>query len=436
MGKLCLTLPPFSPDYSGVCSTLFSFDALTVIHDASGCTGNYTGYDEPRWFHSRAPIYCSGLREIDAILGDDEKLVQKVLYALEDVKPEIIALVGSPVPMVIGADMEGIAAEIENRTGIMSFGFSTTGIGYYPIGIQMVYKKVIQRILEEDEKQFLEKENIDKNRSKIVEKEEQSNTKDENNIISEKEYSVNILGATPIDFGNSTTLKDLEQFLIENGLKINVSLWNETKKADIVKLKNADCNIVVSCAGVELAEYMEQKYQIPYVTGLPFGEQYSKIWLSELKQHIEKRKTLKVDLEQKVAFMNKEETIVQQKMTLMNEENNRAESKVLIIGEQFQSNSIRNAIEIEYSIHCDVAGICGWNEKFAKENDKFLESEQEIQTILNQENYDLIIGDSLYKGLLYNEKKFYEYSHYAVSSKLGNHKVKSLIQKNIQINFK
>ena len=112
MAKLCMTLPPFSPDYSGVCSTLFPWDTLTVIHDASGCTGNYTGYDEPRWFHSRAPIYCSGLREIDAILGDDEKLIQKVLYALEDVKPEMIALVGSPVPMVIGTDMEGIAAEI------------------------------------------------------------------------------------------------------------------------------------------------------------------------------------------------------------------------------------------------------------------------------------------------------------------------------------
>ncbi len=379
MGKLCLTLPPFSPDYSGVCSTLFPFDVLTVIHDASGCTGNYTGYDEPRWFHSRAPIYCSGLREIDAILGDDEKLIQKVLYALEDVKPEMIALVGSPVPMVIGADMEGIAAEIENRTGIMAFGFSTTGLGYYPKGIQMVYKKVVQRILEED-----------------------------NSEISKKEYSVNIIGATPIDFGNSTTLEDLEHFLVENGLEINVSLWKETKKSNIVKLKNAACNIVVSCAGIELAEYMEKNYQIPYVTGLPFGEQYSKVWLENLKQSIKERKNI----------VNK---------------NSISESKILIIGEQFQANSIRNAIETEYSISCDVAGICGWNENFARENDKFLESEEEIEIILNQENYDLIVGDPLYKGLLHSEKKFYEYSHYAVSSKLGNTEAKSLIKKNIRI---
>ncbi len=376
MAKLCMTLPPFSPDYSGVCSALFPFNALTVIHDASGCTGNYTGYDEPRWFHSRAPIYCSGLREIDAILGDDEKLIQKVLYALEDVQPEMIALVGSPVPMVIGADMEGIAAEIENRTGIMSFGFDTTGISYYPQGIEMVYKKVIRRILEESD--------IYKSPDDEIKGEKSRN-------------GVNILGATPIDFGKTTTLEDLEQLLVDNDISINVSLWKNTTKQDIVRLKQGECNIVVSHAGVELAEYMKEKYGIPYVTGLPFGEKYAKLWLSQLKKAIEKGSCMECD------------------------------KKILIIGEQFQSNSIRNAIETEYGITCDVAGICGWREEFAREGDRFLESEAEIEEMLNDTKYDRIIGDLLYKKLLHSEKKFYEYSHYAVSSKLGNEQAKSLI---------
>ena len=406
MGKLCLTLPPFSPDYSGVCSALFPFDALTVIHDASGCTGNYTGYDEPRWFHSRAPIYCSGLREIDAILGDDEKLIQKVLYALEDVKPEMIALVGSPVPMVIGADMEGIASEIEHRTGIMAFGFSTTGIGYYPKGVQMVYKKVVQRILEEDSEPIEENENSGKN-------------------IEEKECSVNIIGATPIDFGNSGTLQELEQFLFDNDIKINISLWKNVKKEDIKKLKKASCNIVVSHMGVELAQYMEEQYNIPYVTGLPFGEVYAKVWLDELKQYITGMEDTKVVVSEKnIKDSNNEKKSLEQ---------GKNESRVLIIGEQFQSNSIRNAIEAEYSICCEVAGICGWDSNFAREEDTFLESEEEIEAILNEEKYDYIIGDFLYKGLLNSEKKFYEYSHYAVSSKLGKAYEKSLIGKSVEL---
>ena len=406
MAKLCMKLPPFSPDYSGVCSTLFPWDALTVIHDASGCTGNYTGYDEPRWFHSRAPIYCSGLREIDAILGDDEKLIQKVLYALEDVKPEMIALVGSPVPMVIGADMEGIAKEIENRTGIMSFGFDTTGIGYYPEGMEMVYEKVIKRILEESETEL--KENI------AVKGADSFNN-------SQKQISgVNIIGATPIDFGKSTTLEDLEQFLVEKGYKINVSLWKNTTKQDIVRLKEGDCNIVVSHAGIELAEYMKEQYGIPYITGLPFGEQHALLWLEQLKKAI-------------YSYEKAEDatSIYELAEGQKEKESIKSETKILIIGEQFQSDSIRKAMETDYGYRCDVGSICGWREEFAKEDDRFLESEAEIEEMLNDNKYEMIIGDPLYKALLHKDKKFYDYSHYAVSSKLGNAKAESFVAKKI-----
>ena len=389
MGKLCMTLPPFSPDYSGVCSALFPFDTLTVIHDASGCTGNYTGYDEPRWFRSRSPIYCSGLREIDAILGDDEKLIKKILYALEDIHPEIIALVGSPVPMVIGTDMDGIAAEIENRTGIRSVGFSTTGLKYYPQGIEMVYKKMVQRILEEDPGEAVKEEN-----------------------------SVNILGATPLDFGRSNTIEELEALLAQNGFKINGDLWKNVTLSDVVKLKNAACNIVVSNAGIALADYMEKAFGIPYITGLPYGEKYALLWLEELKECIakgsnENRKSEGANEPVKEAHK---------------------ECRVLILGEQLQANSIRNALRTEKKIDSHVGGICGWNGKFAEENDRFLETEEEIECMLNDDRYEIIIGDALYKGLLNTEKEFYSYSHYAVSSKVGEKDGKSLIKKSLYYN--
>ncbi len=373
MGKLCMTLPPFSPDYSGVCSALFPLNCLTVIHDGSGCTGNYTGYDEPRWFHSNSPIYCSGLREIDAILGDDEKLVQKVLSAMEEVKPEMIALVGSPVPMVIGSDMDGIAADIESRTGIPSFGFSTTGLKYYPQGIEQVDKKVIRRILEESEE-----------------------------IPQKRKNSVNILGATPIDFGKSTTISDMEKLLTENGYDINVTFWSCNGRKEIEESVHAACNIVVSNGGLWLAEYMKKQYGIPYMTGLPYGENYAKIWIDRLEACM------------KQAERGATETADGGKP------GSAGENRVLIIGEQLQSNSLREALQYEYGIRADIAGICGWSHEFAKESDCFLEAESKIEAILNREQYDMIIGDFLYKELLHTEKRWIPYSHYAVSSKLGN----------------
>ena len=59
--KLWIDLLPLSPDYSGVAAALYEFGGMTVIHDASGCTGNYTGYDEPRWYDEKSMVYYSRL---------------------------------------------------------------------------------------------------------------------------------------------------------------------------------------------------------------------------------------------------------------------------------------------------------------------------------------------------------------------------------------
>jgi hypothetical protein len=62
-------LPPFAADHSGVASTLHDLGGLVAIHDASGGTGSFTGYDEPRRFSRKSSVYRSGLREFDAIVG-------------------------------------------------------------------------------------------------------------------------------------------------------------------------------------------------------------------------------------------------------------------------------------------------------------------------------------------------------------------------------
>ena len=102
MSRLSITLPPLAPDYSGAASAFFDLGGIVVMHDASGCTGNYTGYDEPRWLNSRSAVYCSGLRRMDAVLGNDDKFIQMALNAAESLDPTLIAFLGSPVPMIIG----------------------------------------------------------------------------------------------------------------------------------------------------------------------------------------------------------------------------------------------------------------------------------------------------------------------------------------------
>ena len=78
MGQLCIYLPPFASDYSGVCSALYDLGCLTIINDASCCTAHYVYCDEPRWSRQQRPVLCTTLRNVDAILGQDAKLVERV----------------------------------------------------------------------------------------------------------------------------------------------------------------------------------------------------------------------------------------------------------------------------------------------------------------------------------------------------------------------
>ena len=69
MSQLCFYLPPFSSDYAGACSSLFDLGGMVVIHDGACCSRNYVGFDEPRWFGSRAPGFGPPPSESPEILG-------------------------------------------------------------------------------------------------------------------------------------------------------------------------------------------------------------------------------------------------------------------------------------------------------------------------------------------------------------------------------
>ena len=93
---------PFAPDQSGAVSVLYDMGGICVICDAGGCTGNICGFDEPRWFGSQSAVFSAGLRDMDAILGRDDKLVEKLADAARMIPASFAAIVGTPVPAVIG----------------------------------------------------------------------------------------------------------------------------------------------------------------------------------------------------------------------------------------------------------------------------------------------------------------------------------------------
>lgn len=127
-------LPVYAADISGVCSALYELGGMTVMHDASGCNSTYTTHDEPRWYSMDSMVYISALSELEAVMGDDDKLVRDIVDAARNLHPRFICLGGTPIPMMMGTDFKGLARMIEKETGIPTFGIATNGMHSYVRG--------------------------------------------------------------------------------------------------------------------------------------------------------------------------------------------------------------------------------------------------------------------------------------------------------------
>ena len=127
-------IPIYTADVSGVCSALYELGGMTVMHDPSGCNSTYNTHDEIRWYDQDSLIFISGLTDIDAIMGNDEKFLQDIEEAAKELKPKFIALASSPIPFMNGTDFPGLARALTARTGIPAFSVPTSGMHDYVYG--------------------------------------------------------------------------------------------------------------------------------------------------------------------------------------------------------------------------------------------------------------------------------------------------------------
>ena len=139
-------LSPFAPDQSGACAVLYDLGGIIIICDAGGCAGNVCGFDEPRWFTDRSAIFSAGLRDMDAVFGRDEQLVDKLISAYDDLggEAEFAAIVGTPVPAVIGTDYFALKRLAKKKSGLTIITVDTNGMELYDEGAAKAYMSIVE----------------------------------------------------------------------------------------------------------------------------------------------------------------------------------------------------------------------------------------------------------------------------------------------------
>ena len=129
-------LSPFAPDQSGAVAALYTYGGIIVICDAGGCTGNICGFDEPRWFENKSAVFSAGLRDMDAILGRDDRLVEKLKSAADQLGGSFAAIIGTPVPAVIATDYKALKRMAEKKCGMPVLALECTGTHLYDAGAE------------------------------------------------------------------------------------------------------------------------------------------------------------------------------------------------------------------------------------------------------------------------------------------------------------
>lgn len=393
MKQIASRISIYSADAFGICSALYELGGLCVMHDASGCNSTYNTHDEPRWYDFDSMVYISGLSEMEAIMGDDQKFIDDIVYTAKELSPNFIAMAGTPIPTMIGTDFKAIANIIEKETNIPTFGFDTTGMHSYVSGAYKAFEALAKRFLKRNDKESRaeQKESVDK------EGREHQNSR----------IKVNILGVTPLDFSINKSVEAMVDLLKENNFEV-ISTWAMGSSLGYIKnAGDADVNLVVSYSGMGASKYMYENLNIPYVIGTPFGKEFANKVIEDLKE-------VKSTKENKISYDNRKID---------------KNAEITIVGESIMSESLAYAISKEKNKTVNVISSLETDEKLLLEGDKIAMFEDDIEKCLK--NSKTIIADPLFRPICPIDSNFISLPHEAFSGRIYRDEIPNIINKSL-----
>ena len=349
-------LTPFAPDQSGAASVFYELGGILVICDAGGCTGNVCGFDEPRWFGERSAIFSAGLRDMDAILGRDDRLVAKLTDAAEKIDANFAAVIGTPVPAVIATDYRALQRMCEKKTNLPILTVDTNGMELYDVGEEKAWLTLFKTFAGKD----------------VASQKEASEEDD-----SSKKMKIGVLGLTPHDVSDLNVEEKFRKSENENthyicyGMRVGI---NKVKTAG-----SADKNLVVAPAALETAKYLEKEFGTPYEVGYPFVD----------------------ELIPELGYERKKILIIHQQVIAN------------AIRQEIRTRSDKQNTEVT------VASWFMMKSELSEEEDLSLKEEMDYCKLIQNGNYDIVFADENMRGLVPGFKgTFVNVRHFAVSGKL------------------
>ena len=347
---------------------LYELGGMTIVHDASGCNSTYSTHDEPRWYQHDSMIYISALTETDAILGNDARLVDDIVRAAEEMKPRFLALCGSPMPMMIGTDFDALATELEQKTGLPVFGLHTNGMNSYLNGASQALCAYLERFCIE---------------------------------VPKENKSVNIIGATPLDFSLNGSVESIRNWLKENGYQVVSCMAMGSSPEEIAQAGNASVNLVISTCGLAAAEYLKKRFGTPWVSGVPYGKSFSAQLLNAL------------ELAEKTGICQSPHSA------------RTGAKKVAVVGESVTASSFAAALEADCGLSACVLCPAALQPSILAEHDSLIDCEDSMAAAFAEA--DVVFADPLFEPVCPAGTTFIRHPHEAFSGRCFSGEIRNFV---------
>jgi len=375
-------LTPFAPDQSGAVSVLYELGGMLVICDAGGCTGNVCGFDEPRWFETRSAVFSAGLRDMDAIFGRDDRLVAKLADAAEKLDVTFAAVIGTPVPAVIGTDYRALERMLAKKTELPVLTVNTDGMELYDRGEEKAYLVLFGRFAGENVD--VEPGNIEKTQTAESCDGKRNGKNEDVSVDIEDRPRVGIIGMTPQDVSDLKAAEKIQKLYADQGLRAVCYGMGDGLK-EVKKASLTVKNVVVSPAALKAAQYLQKKFGTPYEIAYPLAS----------------------ELVPEVNYQGK---------------------KILIVQQQVIANAVRKEIE-KRTGEKEAITTATWfmrKEEILTDlnvdaaDDISLKEEDDFISLVEKEGYDVIFADPCMERMIPGfEGVFIPLTHFAVSGKLN-----------------
>jgi nitrogenase molybdenum-cofactor synthesis protein NifE len=364
-------LTPFAPDQSGAVAVLYEFGGLLVICDAGGCTGNICGFDEPRWSTAKSAIFSAGLRDMDAIMGRDEHLVQKLSLAAEEIDGNFAAVIGTPVPAVIATDYTALARMLKKKTRLPIITVPATGMSYYDRGAEAAYLALVKEFCTEGE--FLKESYLPEPAS--AEPHRTGSALPGQPLI--EPGRIGVFGANPLDLGDLKAAEKFERFYQNIYPQAKVLCYGMgAGLEELKKAPGAEKNIVVAPSGLKAAQYLKEKFGTPYEIANPLALEF----LPDMEY---------------------------------------ARKRVLIIGQQVSAHTLREELIRRGAGEVVAAGWFMQLRELIREQDIRLTEEDECEALLTSGRFDVVIADPVFRKMAGDsEAVFIDYPQFSISGQL------------------